>query len=78
MLRLTILIWLGLISYKIYETYNPCVSPVVSQTPSAVQENPVQKPSFNPEWKGTPLQKIKAPRNSNARMTAIHQDKTQE
>lgn len=74
MFRLAVFIWLGLIGYKCYEVYN--APPPRSASSNHVQENSLQKPSFNPEWKGSTLQKIKAPRNTKAQMTAAGQNKS--
>ena len=74
MLRLALLIWIGLIGYKIYEV---CHYPSAGRDASvqeASQETSFQKPAFNRDWKGNTLQKIKAPRNTKAQMTSASQN----
>ena len=73
MLRLALLIWVGLIGYKVYEVSSySSVRSAPSQ--EASQQTSFQKPAFNPQWKGKALQKIKAPRNTKVQMTSASQN----
>ena len=73
MLRLAVLIWIGLISYKIYEVYSTPPNNTPAGSRALTQNDSPQKPAFNHEWKGNTLQKIKAPRNSNAKLSSVNQ-----
>lgn len=72
MLRIAIAIWLGLIGYKLFEVYHYPSQHSPSSVPASLQEPSLQKPAFNPEWKGNTPQKIKAPRNTKAQMNAAN------
>ena len=74
MFRLALLIWIGLIGYKVYENFCHPSRDKSASVQEASQETSFQKPAFNRDWKGNTLQKIKAPRNTKAQMTSASQN----
>ncbi len=73
MLRLALLIWIGLIGYKVYEVFHSPAQTKGASVQKAPLESSFQKPAFNRDWKGNALQKIKAPRNAGVKMTSAGQ-----